>query len=202
MGRVSKQVHAVKIVEGEREFHAARKLPMFPHEGANRSELARHQRTWRTFKKLGLPVPEFSAVYSRRPKSKKEGRKYLSTFMENMTKKHGPLKETHQLGDPLELNTLTVKKDSKLIKNLAKDLATIHNTNYLTDHLDFWHFYKKKDGTRGRVILDFNGFYIMDIKEEQHINHATNLVLVRKNLGPQEWNIFMKEYLTHYKLNP
>lgn len=147
--------------------------------------IAKNKKVWRDFKKAGLPVAEFYT-----PVLRKESKHYLTVLAEDFTKKHGELIQIHNnYGEPVLFRELTVAKDSKLLRELAHDLATIDTLRYNTDYLDFWSLYRKPDGSYGRVIADLTELhkvpYVTVLDQHPH---------VREFLGPKEYALFRAEY--------
>ena len=197
-------VKRVKITErgrGRRVFHAAAKKANAYRGSESRILLAESQRAWRKFHRAGLPVPAFSRVMSRRPNIKKGkySRHYLTTFMEDMTKKHGKLYDCHVQGKPTFLVRLSAKKDAKLIRSLGRDLAAIYSLGFTCRFLDFWHFYKKKDGKWDRVILDLNSFRDAEGPVPERQNLRDNIRELKDVFGEREFKLFFREFLKHYK---
>jgi len=117
-----------------------------------KKQVAQTRRTWRVFKKAGLLVPEFYI-----PIFRKKSKYYLSVLMENLEKKYGKLIAVNDsLGKPYFLKQLKMETDRKLISELGEDLATIVSLGFQPYCFDFWQFYKKPDGSYGRVIADLS----------------------------------------------
>ena len=177
-----------------KRFTAAAKSILEGTPNQIRHSFLNHQKAWRALRKAGLPVPKFSRVML-----KKDHLYYLTAFMEDMEKKHGPLLDGHVGGYPMHLETLKVGKNSTLIKSLASDLATIHKLGFSTTHIDFWHFYTNKLGEEERIILDFNDFYKAKGPDEANIIARKNVRTMQEHLGKKEFFIFYKNYLRQMK---
>lgn len=146
---------------------------------------------WRKLKKAGLPVPGFLRVQL------KKGADYLATYMEDMRLGRGKLTDTHKKGTPIELRGLKAETDSQLIKSLGRDLGVIYDQGLFCQSLDFWHFYNKKDGTKERVILDFDSFS-KQTNDKTHITQTAhflhqNIKSAKYNMGKKEFELFYKE---------
>ena len=174
-------------------YAAMKKLAIFG-ETYKREDIAQGQVAWKAFYRAGLPVPKFSKVELR-----KGHEHYLAVFMEDMVKKHGRIIDGHELGQPVFLRKLSVERNGSLIKNLAKDLATMHNIGFTTRYLDFWHYYKNRKGKWNRVILDFNGFEKEFDKNVTITRLRHNITHAKEHFGKREFMLFFEEYLKHYK---
>ncbi|MFA5764141.1 MAG: hypothetical protein WC915_05020 [archaeon] len=159
------------------------------------------QKVWFAFYKAGLPVPRFSKI-DLRGKSKT----FLSRYMEDMGLRHGELTDGHLIGKPREDIFNNVKKDPKLIKFLARDLATIYNSGYFSSFMDFWHFYKLSNKKLDRVILDFESFEKLTLTKnnlltEVSLGHVKHNVNDMKQALGLSYNVFRIELLKKVK-NP
>jgi hypothetical protein len=189
------KVRSAELIEGKNVFHGVfKKKP-----GVSRISVATTQSIYRSLKKLGLPVPEFSRALSILNKRKV---KHPEIFAENLERKYGKLYDCHKKGSPIFLRKLNLKKDSELINNLAKDLATMHRNGIIPNYIDFWHFYKIGDwklsnrGTWDRVIIDFDKMFRIPKKEIEYSEFIEkNLKHISRNMKKDVWKEFFRIYL-------
>ncbi|MFA6268847.1 MAG: hypothetical protein WCW13_04895 [archaeon] len=163
-----------------------------------REDIIGRQKVWGAFKQAGLPVAGYHKIDLRKELvGGKVNPYYLSTFMPNMEAKK-KLQLVHDAyGRPVFLSRLSVSQDRKLIKSLAKDLATIHSVGFaFKKYVDFWHFYPKGK-TFGRVILDFEEF-AKNMGEKKCVE---NVIVVLNYLKPTEGQYFAQRYFAECK-NP
>ena len=112
-----------------------------------RAELAIRQK----LKAAGLPVLKSGLVEIK-------GKIYLA--IESFLVKGGaesrlvPINTRKGVGNPYFLRQLTVEKNAALIRQLGKDTATIFNQGITPKFFDFFGFYRRKDGSWARVIMD------------------------------------------------
>jgi hypothetical protein len=107
---------------------------------------------FKRMKNAGLPVPKTGVVIH-----KEQAYIAVEPFLRNGQKSVlMPINSRHGYSKPVFLSKLSVKRNSSLIIDLAKDLATIANLNISTEYFDLHGFYKKRDGTLTRIIMDTN----------------------------------------------
>ncbi len=148
--RVKKQTPAGKIKFSKNVF-------LKPIYGRNLGEQIKNARTQENILTLmrenNLPALRSGAIVN-------EGQAFLAveSFLRksNTESKLIPINKRSETSAPTFLKRLTVKKDSQLIKDLATDLATIVDLGLSTPYFDFHGFYKRKDGSLKRVIMDVN----------------------------------------------
>jgi hypothetical protein len=155
-----------------------------------RRNLIAQQKAWFALFKAGLPVPRFHKIDLRR-----QSKHYLSTFMEDMSKRFGKIYTGHIMGVPVFFDGLSLKRDRTLIRNLAKDLAKINGLGYFPEAADFWSFYRK-NASWDRVIFDFGAF-----GKPQQFVRDTQLAIQFGNIAfpmPEpEFAYFVKQYKKH-----
>jgi hypothetical protein len=198
-------VRSAKIVErinGKKvKFYGIKKT----NDKFDRKQIVVQQRVYRLLKKAGLPVPNFSRTHTINKNRFFGG---TNIYMENVQKRCGKLFDCHNFGNPVFFKKFSAKKDSKLIKDLARDLATIHNLGITTSFVDFWHFYKIQGGlfkknTWGRVIIDFDKFDLEKNRSHQdRIEREYKILTDIKHFSNEEvFKLFYQEYSLHAKNN-
>lgn len=144
--------------EGKLKF--SKNVFLKPAYGRNLEEQLKNARIQESILTLmrenGLPALRSGAVVN-------EGQAFLAveSFLRkaNTESKLIPINRRSVSSTPTFLKDLTVKNDSQLIKDLAKDLATIVDLGLSTPYFDFHGFYKRKDGSWKRVIMDVNNMH-------------------------------------------
>ncbi len=179
------------------------KLGVFfsPHLNAlgYRQRIINAKKVYTFLKRKGVAVPSFFVPRIRMYSGRE------SIIMEDLRINHGKLYPINpkKSPDPLFLKKLSVKKDYILIKEIARDFATILNGGFIPHALDFWMFYKKEN-SYGRVISDLTLFthkndeiysatprsYFTEQKQEL-LNEFYHF------LGKEEFKLFLKEYESH-----
>lgn len=168
-----------------------------------RDRVVNAKKAYTAIKRAGLPVPSFFVPRIRMYSGQE------SIIMENLKKRYGKLYSIntgHLNPRPVFLRKLKINKDYVLIRNLGSDLATILNLGFISHTMDFWSFYKTKNGTYERVISDLTLF--THKTDEGYSNHTRNdfakqvkkmLDTVGRELGSKEYDTFMEEFL--HKVN-
>jgi hypothetical protein len=161
----------------------------------NQKSVLSLQKSWYDFYIAGLPVPKFSKIDLRKSSPNR-----FATYMEDVRKRFGKLEETHVNGRPIKILELDAKENKKLVKGLAKDLATIFNLGYYPEYFDFWHFYGKGK-SKNRVILDFDSFKKIpfELKSETKVIAETKLMTLLKYFQGGCKEIFYEEFYKHLK---
>jgi len=168
-----------------------------------RERVINAKRAYTAFKRAALPVPSFFIPrirYFSAPES---------ILMENLTKRFGklfPINSKKRSAHPVFLKKLSIKNDSVLIKNLAKDLATIFNLGFVPYAMDFWMFYKKGN-TYERVLVDLTLFthktdeiYSQIPKSFFKENLQNSVFAFKENMGQREFELFYGEFLENLKV--
>jgi len=154
-----------------------------------RSNLVHLKRVWRDLKEAGLPVaPQYTPIL------RKTSPHYLSLLMTQLERKHGKLIKGHETDDgrPILFRKLTIGKDKELIKDLAQDVAKIHNLGYDFPYPDIWAYYKKGN-SYGRAIIDLDDLR-KDGLTDAGRNRANLFDLISGEFLPNEYNYFIHEY--------
>lgn len=163
------------------------------------------KKAYTALKRAGLPTPSFFVPRIRMYSGRE------SVIMENLRKKYGKLYSINPGKNnprPVFLGKLKMKKNSVLIRNLGSDLATILNLGFVPHAMDFWSFYKTKNGTYERVISDLTLF--THKSAEYYTNHSKDyfarkvkrmLITVRRELGSKEYDIFMDAFIQKVNKN-
>jgi hypothetical protein len=161
------------------------------------------KKAYTAIKRAGLPVPSFFVPRIRMYSGRE------SIIMENLKKRYGKIYSInpgHNNPNPIFLKKLKIKNDSALIRSLGKDLATILNLGFVPHAMDFWSFYKTKNGNYERIISDLTLFTHKG--DEYYSNYSKNdfakkvknmLVTISGQLGAKEYDVFMDEFL--HKVN-
>ena len=151
--------------EGKERAQRAFFKPLFgPNEDSQRSEGARAVRVMNTLRARGLPVPKAGIV-------EHQGQLYLA--MSPFIRKGGsiskitPINTTPGSHTPHFLGLLNAAKNAELIRSLGRDTAEIINSGMYTKYFDFFGFYKKRDGSVDRIIMDVDYFYDMQGRTNQ-----------------------------------
>ncbi len=168
-----------------------------------RERIINAKKAYAAFKRAALPVPSFFVPrlrYFSAPES---------ILMENLTKRFGkifPINPMKNNTDPIFLKKLLIKKDSVLIKDLAKDLATIFNLGFVPYAMDFWMFYKKGN-SYDRVISDITLFthkndaiHSQTPKAFFKENMRDSVFAFKENMGQREFELFYGEFLENLKV--
>lgn len=184
-----------------------RKKGVFFREPVNflgkRERVINAKRAYTAFKRAALPVPSFFVPrirYFSAPES---------ILMENLVKRFGklfPINSKKRSSHPVFLKKLSVKNDSILIKDLAKDLATIFNLGFVPYAMDFWMFYKKGN-SYDRVISDITLFthkndaiHSQTPKAFFKENMRDSVFAFKENMGQREFELFYGEFLENLKV--
>lgn len=190
-------VYSSTIQSGRRKRFVAEKqysikLPkIYPRELAVDAK-----RNWVVLRRLRIPTPKFYV-----PLIRKANNNSYRVLMQDLHKKHGKLfKINDSYGDPVFLQKLRLPKDKIILRQLASDLAAINNAGYCLDFLDLWVLYKKKDGTYGRVAVDYGQMNpardtpTINPRDDIRNSAINNLVKARKNMSKKEFDYFLAEY--------
>jgi hypothetical protein len=187
------KVFAGELVEksGKRHSIAIRAFDVCHLDG--RGERIRNQKTWLELKKAGLPVVEFSKADLRR-----NSPTYLRAFQPNLKETHRKLIRINQGPFPVFFKKLNIHFDWKLIGDLAKDLATMHNAGLGAGYPDIWALYRKKN-TYDRVIIDFDHIYnLSKFNPEAKKGSLLGIVSqIHPYLGQKEMNYFVRVLAQH-----
>jgi hypothetical protein len=101
----------------------------------------------------GVPVPKAGVVNL-------NGQPYvaMSPFLRKGNSKSVlvPINTKHGHSEPYFLRKLSVRKNSELIQGLARDLAAVANSGLSTNYFDLHGFYKRRDGSFTRIVMDVN----------------------------------------------
>jgi hypothetical protein len=161
------------------------------------------KKAYTSIKRAGLPVPSFFVPRIRMYVAR------ASIIMENLRKRYGklyPINPGQHNPKPTFLEKLKIKKDHVLIRNLGSDLATILNLGFIPHAMDFWSFYKTKNGTYDRVISDLTLFthrsdeYYSNYSKSDFAKKVKNMLTdIKAHLGEKEYDAFMNEFL--HKVN-
>ncbi|MFA5764006.1 MAG: hypothetical protein WC915_04290 [archaeon] len=163
-----------------------------------RGDFALMQRIYRKFKQANLPVPSFSRTIPKDASSRQK----IVIVAENLEKKHGKLYDGHKNGELRFPKQLSIKEDRKLLVDLAKDLATIHNLGIACNYVDYFHFYKKGN-SYDRVIVDFDKLEFRSgskLQKSIYVNLRSFLKALRYGPGLEptpEFKFFLKSYLKY-----
>ena len=133
--------------------------PLFgPNMEAQNAEGVRAVRIMDRLRERGLPVPKAGII-------EHNGSVYLA--MSPYVRKGGsiskfiPINTRPGSHTPHMLASLSAARDSALIRQLGRDTAEILNAGIYTKYFDFFGFYRKKDGSLNRFIMDVDYFYDM-----------------------------------------
>lgn len=158
-----------------------------------KAELAVRQK----LKAAGLPVSKSGLV-------KINGRLYLaveSFLIKGETEsKLVPINSKRQSSTPYFLKRLTAKKNGALIQQLAKDTATIFNQGITPEFFDFFGFYRRKDGSLTRVIMDTENLLNRKPTVHDWIMLDQEITCVWKQKS-KEMTLFTKTFQEHLSSN-
>lgn len=140
-------------------------------------------------KKAGLPVLPTAIVQI--PEGKDQG-VYLATppFLRKgnretriipVNERSGPL-----AGRPYFLARLKVPRDARLIRDMARETATMYNHDVYSFWFDFYGFYPRKDGTWGRLIMDTDELTIGTTRKARDEFAYNMLATIAQALGGGE----------------
>ncbi len=174
--------------------------PLFgDNHSGQRNEGERSVRIMDALRLRGLPVPKAGLI-------EHHGQLYLA--MSPYLRKGGlitkmiPVNTSAGSHTPHFLKTLNVERNADLIRQMAKDTAEIFNAGMYTKAFDFFGFYRKKDGTLARFIMDVDYFY--DAQGPMHQKEGVNSMFAdiksvwKPRRNPAELELFastMKESL-------
>ncbi len=178
-GRVGCVVNA--RVRGELKRRFVFKKYYFP-EDAKQSMIAQ-RKVWMVLKSAGLPVVDIF-----RPITRERSKLFGTIIMNDLKRKYGKLYPINdEYGNPKFLSKLNAK--DSLVRELASDLAVMHMNGIRPTFIDCWHFYKKTDGSWGRVLFDFEYVQIQPyIEKFFEITDATDGT-IRRNIN--EFRLFL-----------
>ncbi|MFA6064588.1 MAG: hypothetical protein WCW44_01140 [archaeon] len=164
-----------------------------------------YQTKWEEFKKVGLPVPDYSKVDLR-----KGSPTYLGIFQPDLEKRYGkliPINNTSYEGHngrPHFLKQLKLGRDRRVLGELASDLSKLHELNYVGYWVDYWHFYKKGN-SYGRLMIDLEELYKRDLTKSRDSQVASLIHMFQEfkvYLGEKEFDYFVNQYIKHCKYKP
>ncbi|MCX6803509.1 MAG: hypothetical protein NTY48_02975 [Candidatus Diapherotrites archaeon] len=153
----------------------------------NKSKLAGEKLVWRTLKEGNIPVPEFFT-----PVLRKKAKRFGEVIMEDLTKKYGKLYPINDAnGKPVFVTNFS--NTEPVVLDIAKDMAYIHHKGFYPEFADCWHFYKKKDNTWGRIMLDYGS--IRQAKTETDVQCARMVQeIIIRFLSPENKGRFIGAY--------
>lgn len=156
---------------GKKNFSAVKKFDN-PNYKVGVEDIVKIQNVWKILYENNFPVPRFSKVDLR-----KNSPTYLNIFREFLYKKN-ELIDCHKRGRFRLPKKFNFVRDKKVLNELAQDIAKLSSLGVIAEFPDFWNFYKKKDGSLGRLIVDFNFLdYDLKLTKSLKLRNANDLFL-------------------------
>ncbi len=179
-----------RVTVGKEEKNLVKKTIHIDYVGKEKEAkrlLTREAKLLRLFEINGIKVPKNIKVDLRK------GQEGL--WMEDLSQE-GEIIETHVRGNPIKFRELSIQKHEQTIRELARQLKTIHSLGYhlVFDIIDIWVFIKK-GGQLIPAVVDTE--FITKSKKRIQEHRRENVEYIGCYLGKEEFQLFKKEYVEY-----